>query len=87
MGHHGQDMTPEQRRHLEKFFEDCKPGPTNKFPEGKIHQSDKGELRFGVGHKDGKVILAFGVPTDWVGMGKEQALQLANAIIDHASQL
>jgi|HubBroStandDraft_4_1064222.scaffolds.fasta_scaffold510776_2 hypothetical protein len=91
MSNHGQDMTPEQRRHFEKFFESAKTdfgsGPTGKFPEGKIHPTDKGQLSMAIGHKDGKVFIHFGVPTDWIGFSKQDALNLANCIIEHAAQI
>lgn len=84
-------MTPEERRHMEKMFEglkkDLKLGPTGQFPEGKIHRSDQGQLSMAIGHKDGKVFITFGVATDWIGFTKEQALQLATTLVNHASEL
>lgn len=91
MSNHGEEMTPEQRRHFDKYFQVAKKemelGATGKFPDGKIHPTDKGEIRLMIGHKDDKVFLAFGVPTEWVGFGKQQALDLANTIINHVAQL
>lgn len=91
MSNHGEDMTPEQRRHFEKFFseqkKEMKLGPTGKFPEGKIHPTDKGEIQLAIGHKNGKVFLSFGVPTDWVAFEKSQAIQLSETLINHANQL
>ena len=40
-----------------------------------------------IGHKDGKVFVAFGTPTEWIGLDKNSALALANCIIEHAAQL
>jgi hypothetical protein len=91
MSNHGEEMSPEMRRHLDKFFQeqnkDLGLGPTGKFPAGQIHSSDKGELKLAISHKDGKVLIAFGCPTEWVGFPKTQAVLFAETILAHAKQL
>lgn len=61
-------------------------GATGEFPKGKIHESDEGETRIAVGHREGNVILDFGTPTTWLGFPPETALELARAIQQHAHE-
>jgi len=42
-----------------------------KYPDGKIHQSDEGVLRMAVLIKDGKVIVDFGKDLSWLGFDKQ----------------
>ena len=82
--HSSQDMTPEERRHFEKMLG---LGPTNRFPEGKVHPTDEGELKLAVGHGNGKVFMDFGSPTAWIGFTRRQAIDIAKVLIEHATQL
>lgn len=52
-------------------------GQTGRFPEGKIHRTDEGELRMAVSARQGKVILNFGTPIAWIGLTPELAELLA----------
>ena len=63
-----------------------KMGATGEFPDGKLTESDEGALEYAVGHTDGKVVIDFGTPTVWFGMEPEQAIQLAQVLLDHAGQ-
>ncbi len=44
-------------------------GATKRFPEGKINNSDEGELVIGVTHDSAHVIVNFGKPIVWLGFG------------------
>jgi hypothetical protein len=59
-------------------------GATGEFPEGKIHGSDEGQVRFAIAHDKGKVIIQFGKPIAWFAMGPEQARELADTLTKHA---
>ena len=48
-------------------------GPTKRFPNGKIHHSDEGEIRMAIGHYEGNVVIDFGKPTTWIGLPPQQA--------------
>lgn len=61
-------------------------GATMKYPRGKLHESDEGELQMGVTVKLGTVILAFGTPTAWIGMPPQQARELARLLIERADE-
>lgn len=59
-------------------------GALGDFPEGKLTKTDEGAIQFSVGEKDGKVVLDFGTPVNWVGMNPQQAADLASLILKHA---
>lgn len=59
-------------------------GATGKFPEGKLTESDEGEIAFGITHKNGKVVVSFGKPVAWVGFGPAQATELAGLLRKYA---
>lgn len=62
--------------------------PMNKYPEGKLSPDDEGEVMVMIGVKNNKVIIAFPNKTvSWFGMGKEQAVQIANSILQHAATI
>lgn len=62
-------------------------GATKDFPRGQFDNSDEGGLRMALGIKDKTVILDFGTQVTWLGLGKAEALELGNALIEKANQL
>lgn len=70
-----------------EFIESMGLGPTGQYPQGKIHSTDEGEIKMAIAIKDNKVIIHFGTPTSWIGMDKQQAIQLAATIIDKAKEI
>jgi len=64
-------------------------GPTGKFPEGKIHPSDEGELQFGVGadHNHRQVVIQFGSPVSWLTLPPETAVKFAKSILAKVDEL
>jgi hypothetical protein len=61
-------------------------GATGEFPAGQLSKDDEGEIAFAVGSRGGKVVLDFGDPVAWVGMDPQQAIALANTLINHAKK-
>ena len=41
------------------------------YPDGKLNNSDEGELRMAIGIKDGRVVIDFGKDWSWLGFDKE----------------
>lgn len=79
----------QQREMLAKLasqFEE-KLGATGNFPQGKLTPTDEGEIKLAVGIKDKKVILDFGTSVTWIGFSAEQALDLANSLIERAASI
>lgn len=71
----------------EELFRKSAMGSTGNFPEGKLIPSDEGEIIFGIGAKDGKVVLEFATPVVWFGMQPEQAVSLAESLLEKAAKL
>jgi len=63
----------------EHFF-----GATGKFPEGKLNADDEGELQLGIANDGQKIIVQFGTPVSWFGLGPVQARDFASLLIHHA---
>ena len=61
-------------------------GATGQFPRGKLHESDEGELRFGVTVEHGTVIVVFGKPVAWLGMSPQKASDLAVTLLERADE-
>ena len=61
-------------------------GATGRFPRGKLHESDEGELRIGVTVNQGTVIVAFGTPVTWLGLTPQIARDLAQVLIERADE-
>lgn len=81
--HHGKDET-ERMKELARQLE---LGPTNHYPEGALNETDEGELKLAIGIEDGKVVLNFGKPVAWIGLGWQQALALADRLGQMAAQV
>ena len=58
-------------------------GATGKHPEGKLTESDEGEIGFSVFEYEGKIIMNFNTPVYWFGMNKEQAKAVAESLLKH----
>ena len=87
MAHHGKQDDAALRAMLESLETtdiSDRLGPTDRFPEGKLSESDEGELQFAVGVEKGKVVIHFGEPTMWIGLTPQQAADLAASIIQKA---
>lgn len=64
-------------------------GPTGTFPRGKLNEDDEGGLQLAVASdKSSKtVIVDFGKPVVWIGLGPEEALALAAMLERRAKEL
>ncbi len=82
--HHSNNPDDFSQDIRDAYGEDVKLGATGRFPEGKLTESDEGEIAFGITHKKGKVVLSFGKPVAWIGLGPAQATELAGLIRKHA---
>ena len=54
-------------------------GATKKFPDGKVNESDEGEIKFALAFDSAKKLIHvnFGKPVAWFSMRKREALGLA----------
>ncbi len=60
-------------------------GATNKFPDGKLNDTDEGEIMVGITSVEDRVVINFGKPVHWVGFTKEQAKQIAESLLKHSA--
>lgn len=80
MSHH----SSEPDENIRRMFGELGLGATGEFPEGKLTQTDEGEIQMAVGVHNGKIVIDFGKPTQWVGMNYEQAMALSGSLRDKA---
>ena len=62
-------------------------GATGKFPNGKLNESDEGELEFDIAN-DGKLVhFNFGQPVSWFAVPPNVALEIAARLTTHAMDI
>lgn len=82
--HHGSTPDPT----IDEALKDAeKLGATGLYPEGPLGELDEGEIRFGVAHHDGKILINFGKPVAWLGMSTDQAKDLARLLLKLANPI
>jgi hypothetical protein len=57
------------------------------YPNGKLNENDEGELQMMITQENGCVVMHFNKPTAWISMPPEQAIEMAQVLIDHARAL
>lgn len=79
MSHHsGHD--DEAMRALHSAMKDA----LGEYPAGKLNAADEGALAVGIGHQHGKVVLQFPKSVAWIGFTPEQAVEIAETLVQHA---
>jgi hypothetical protein len=59
-------------------------GSTGDFPKGQITMDDEGAIQFALKPEDGKLVIDFGTPVQWVGMTPQEACDLAGSLVKMA---
>lgn len=62
-------------------------GATGNFPDGKLTETDEGEIKFAITAIEDRVVVNFGTPVHWVGFTRAQALAVANSLTKHAATI
>lgn len=62
-------------------------GATGEFPQGKITEEDEGELQIALAVRDNTLIIDFGKPITWLGLGKAEVIALAHLLAKRAEEL
>ena len=80
MSHHGSGPFDEKPMSdmMRKIF--------GEYPNGKLNVHDEGAVAFMVGASEGRVILQFPKPITWLGMEPNQAVEMAQLLVRHASE-
>jgi hypothetical protein len=61
-------------------------GATGNYPQGKLDDTDEGELTIAITRADGIVRIEFGKPVAWIAMSPEHAVGLARLLLKHAEK-
>lgn len=81
MSHHGdQHQNPE----LFKLLRETRLRDEGEFPDGRLNKDDAGALALAVGVETGKVVIRFAKPVEWIGFTPQQAMDLANLLMQNA---
>jgi hypothetical protein len=89
MSHHASEVNPDVMRIFrEKLGMAEGLGATGKHPRGKLTADDEGEIMCDIAAdaKNRKVLVNFGKPVVWIGFDPEQAVALAEMLLDKAHQ-
>jgi hypothetical protein len=78
MSHHSSDPGMEEAMHEAMRL------ALGEFPDGKLSPDDEGAIAMAVGHVAGRVKLTFAKPVAWLGLRPQEAVELAQLLIDHA---
>ena len=86
--HHHEDYE-QQSELLKRFREEQEGTAKREFPEGRLSGDDDGSITFKIGADPNKNVVAieFSKPTHWVAMQPKQAIELAQALIQHARKI
>ncbi len=81
MAHHGNTpFNPEQNEVLKQFQKALQ----GEFPQGRLNREDEGAMAMSIGHENGKVVIQFARNLNWIGFSPDQAIDLAQSLIQHA---
>jgi len=78
MSHHASN--PEQERELSDMMKRL----TGEFPDGRLNKDDEGAVAVAIGHQQGRVTMQFPKNLNWIGFTPEQAIDIAQTLIEHA---
>lgn len=78
MSHHGNQK--EQEEELRRAMQAL----TGEFPDGRLNEHDQGAVAVAIGHQEGRVTLQFPKNLNWIGFTPEQAIDIAQSLIEHA---
>ena len=86
--HHGEQFE-HQSELLKRFREERDGRAQREFPRGRISGDDDGSLTFKIGADADKGVIAieFSKPVVWVAMPPQQAVELAQLLIQHARSI
>lgn len=61
-------------------------GPTGQYPQGKLTETDQGEIQIAIAVVGGKVVINFGSPVAWIGFDPDQAKEIGRLLTEKAIQ-
>ncbi len=91
--HHGapssREPNEEIKRLMEKFIKQAEGPVRREYPAGRIGPDDEGVLAMAIAAdpKHGKVILSFGKPVEWIGLGEKETKALIQMLIEKLKEI
>jgi hypothetical protein len=82
MSHHSSSTDPERNQLMHEAMKKL----LGEFPDGKLNAADEGAVAMAVGHENGRVVLEFPKPVKWIGFTGDEAIELAQLLIEYAKQ-
>ena len=78
MSHHSSTPEGDRAAHelMRKIF--------GEFPDGKINKNDEGAIALQIFVENGTVVMKYPKPISWIGLTPEQAMDIAQVLIDRA---
>ena len=80
MSHHSSN--PEQEQALNEMMKKL----IGEYPDGRLNQHDQGAIAVAIGHDKGRVTMQFPKNLNWIGFTPEEAIGLAEMLVEHARQ-
>lgn len=80
MSHHSNDE--QQARELSAMMKRL----TGEYPDGRLNEHDQGAVAIAIGHQEGRVTMQFPKNLNWIGFTPEQAIDIAQSLVEHARQ-
>ena len=80
MSHHGNK--PPVERDLSKMMKQL----YGEYPNGRLNADDQGAIPVAIGHDLGAVTMQFPRNLNWIGFTPEQAIDIAQGLVEHARQ-
>ena len=56
------------------------------YPDGRLGAMDDGELAIAITEKNGRVLIHFGKPIEWIGFTPEQAVEIAQSLWTYSNK-
>ena len=88
--HHGvpNDRDPSQDALMRRLVEQCERRAKREYPQGRVGGDDEGALAMAVAadRAKGIVRIDFGKPVEWLGLPPEEAVALAQLLIQKARE-
>lgn len=76
MSHHSSEPNKALSEAMNQLF--------GEYPDGRLNPDDAGAVAFAIGVEEGRVVLRFPKPVVWLGMTGDEALGLAQVLMQHA---
>jgi hypothetical protein len=91
-GHHGGPIDDNaadierQNELMKRFIEQAEGKAKRTYGQGRIGAEDDGDLALAIAadREKGIVLVSFGKPVEWIGLGPREAVALAKTLVDKA---